>query len=490
MIGIPPIFTPGVPQLSTSPVETEGQPGPADTAALQARVAALVRMQQSIQTELSSLLAEQIPVPGSLTQASWFIDPISGNDANDGMTAQSPVRSYNGGIVARWGTTSPHLSQTTTLTWLESQPDGGADPVIFNPIMSQGVGIITGALGASQQLASGVFTAVTPKAIAPPQLLEVAMAGPIAAGSLIANTTAGKQSFAYVHAVISPGVYAMEQPHAPVELPYDASQTPTEINTWAAGDTFVAYEPCHVNLVRVAPTCAMFSSPLFPVCTQLANIVASSADGIPGDNVLDITTDVAMIFVRHDSEVSLSGFLIDSAGAAAWIGCDLSNGLYAPLGLFYIYGGKLADTQTNIVLLSSQIGNDVILERTSAGIFLVSATGAVFIGSCYVSGTIFVQSGDFAGVPATVWGPGSLDFIGAARNHYSAAHTAVATFPLTGGLFLNAQANANAFDPATGTWSGPIPLTAANLDQTFANAGFGGLALNITGTSLSGQGTD
>lgn len=70
---------------------------------------------------------------------------------------------------------------------------------------------------------------------------------------------------------------------------------------------------------------------------------------------------------------------------------------------------------------------------------------------------------------------------------YSPTATAVATFVQAGGLTLNQQANANAFNPAAGVWSAPIALTPANLDLSFAGGGFGGLAVNVGGAAISKQ---
>ena len=42
------------------------------------------------------------------TQADWYVDPVSGSDSNTGIIG-NPVQTIMGGVVAKWGTTSPTL---------------------------------------------------------------------------------------------------------------------------------------------------------------------------------------------------------------------------------------------------------------------------------------------------------------------------------------------------------------------------------------------
>src|SRR5271154_385783 len=177
------------------------------------------------------------------TQPAWFVDPANStghaSDSNSGLDALHPVLSYNGGVAAKWGTFSPVLRQTTTLTWLSSQPVGDADPVVFTPVIVGVVATIQAPPGAAQQIFTGTLGAVTPKNRATQQLLNADLGFAAPVGTLIQNTTAGKSSYAYVYANVAGTVFALTQPLNPATLPITEVVVPTEIDTWAAGDSFV-----------------------------------------------------------------------------------------------------------------------------------------------------------------------------------------------------------------------------------------------------------
>jgi hypothetical protein len=432
-----------------------------------------------------------VPNPNTWTQAFWFIDPVNGNDSNDGKTAATAVKSYNGGVVARWGTTSPTLPQTTTLTWLTSQPNGAADPVILEPVMVNGVCIIEGILGVAQQLSAGAIAAVTARVFNPPQLLEVTLPGPaLPAGTLIRNTTALKDSFAFVNTAPGGGVYTMEQPLTPTVLPYGGSVfAPTEVNNWLALDTFVAYEPCHVNLVRFEPIAAQFLAPDFPTPGQVANIVIMSADGIPGDNIVSLSDGVTLVNVRSDCQVAVdSVYHYDNAGTCAWIGCDISQGVLVPSQtLLALFGGKIADQVFAEAVITCAAMLDTLFVQSGGGAGITVYGSASFraqLTSVYVEGTVVMQEVSFIGL-AVAWGPGTLNFTNTSRNLYGVGgRTAVNTFVNTGGLLMNGQANANPWKASTATWEPAIALNPANLDAAFGPAGFGGVAINPGGASL------
>ena len=66
-------------------------------------------------------------------QPTWFIDPqnVTGlaSDLNSGLDASHPVLTYSAGVAGKWMTTSPTLSQNTTITWLSANTDN-TDPVL------------------------------------------------------------------------------------------------------------------------------------------------------------------------------------------------------------------------------------------------------------------------------------------------------------------------------------------------------------------------
>jgi hypothetical protein len=74
---------------------------------------------------------------GDTTQPAFFVDPsnVTGkaSDNNTGLTADVPLLTFSK-IVEQWGTNSPALAQDTTITFLSSQPNLGADdPIDISP---------------------------------------------------------------------------------------------------------------------------------------------------------------------------------------------------------------------------------------------------------------------------------------------------------------------------------------------------------------------
>jgi hypothetical protein len=141
---------------------------------------------------------------------------------------------------------------------------------------------------------------------------------------------------------------------------------------------------------------------------------------------------------------------------------------------------------------------DAILDGTSVPI---QAHKLVEISASFTSGVFYV-AGEirFAGPwlftthsnshLSIIWGPGTIDTVGSARISYgSAPGAASTTFLNTGGLELNGQTIANPFSRTTGTFEPAITITAAALDAAFGPAGFGGLAVNMGGSSYTNQGT-
>lgn len=185
------------------------------------------------------------------TQATWFIDPANStglaSDLNSGIDAMHPVLTYNGGVVAKWGTTRPTLVQNTSITWMSDAPANASDPVVCLPVISgigSGNGVVVtlqGVLGAAQTLHTGALAGVVAKNRPAKQLLEADLGFAAPIGSLVQNTTAGKSSYAWVYQNVAGTVFSLTEPMAPTVLPFNAVFTP--VDTWANGDTFTVFSP-------------------------------------------------------------------------------------------------------------------------------------------------------------------------------------------------------------------------------------------------------
>ena len=292
----------------------------------------------------------------------------------------------------------------------------------------------------------------------------------------------------------------------PVTLPVQAGFG-TEVNTWATGDTFEAYLPTAISIVQVGATVAVADYPTFTPQIQINHVSFISVD--------TANTDNESVILGNSVAVSESDFtvaLIDQSSPSSHGPLQASTvyenvNVNQAIALTAIYSDFSAGilAAVNGTLVAWSFDNDAIMAVTTAAeITLISDVTYGPAGSSfstpYVT-SIYIEAGGAtlghlrvtgsrSFTNAIVWGPGTLDTSGTARIYYnSGAGKAVTTFINTGGLRLNGQSNANAFNPATGAWSTPIAITASALDATFVGGGFGGLAVNVGGSSYTNQGT-
>lgn len=423
-------------------------------------------------------------IPASWAQATWFVDPANttgvASDSNSGIDAAHPVLSYNGGIVKKWGTTSPTLRQDTTITWLSSQPLGTADPVIFTPIMVASVAILEGQLGPAQLVHSGILGGVVAKNRATAQLLEANLGFAATRDMIVKNTTPGKTSLAWVY--LTGAVQTLTQPLTPAPMPFDFSSVVTEVDTWANGDSFEVYEPIRIDLVSCNPTVvelpASFADPV-----QIYHLVGFSPDGTPGDSDFRMGLNVSIIESAFDSVVQYptpcddEGAFVVNAFFGASVQCNTIG--YAVV----MMGGAIVASPFASIFLSWSPQFDAIVDNLalSAAIIGLNNATVLLVENLYIAGLIHAGGGQF--FRGIVWGPGQLDGLGSARLGYTAP--AVTRFQNTGGLTLNGQTQAHTIS-AAGVWSALINITAANLDDA---AQLNGIAVNVGGASFSGQGT-
>lgn len=434
------------------------------------------------------------------TQAAWFIDPVAGSDLNDGATAATPVKSYNGGVVARWGTTSPVLHQDTTLTWLSSQPVGGADPVVLTPVCAAGAGagsaavvMVQGLLDATTRVHSGVIPGggLTAKNRATGQLLQVDLGFAATPGMLVHNTTAGKDSYAMVYKIVAGTTYAMAQPIAAIALPAPADTVVTEVDTWAVGDTFEIFVPTAINAIQSEPTIAALDAVrTFPNPVQFQNIAIWPADGIEEDAIFDFHYTSAYNCTVLSQLAS--GWQDTSDMNAIWVNCYCSGSAETFNDFFHFAGGVLTASAIT-PQMACHFDFDAIIDLTAIGIGGFKAiNGPLSQGLVYVAGALvtvgeifFTAASSYSGT-SILWGPGSLDALDRSRIVYSSVATAAATFLNAGGLLINQSGTANPFDKASGAMGAAIAISPASLDAAFGAGGFGGRAVNPGGACFDG----
>jgi hypothetical protein len=440
-------------------------------------------------------------------QTIWYIDPANstGNarDVNFGADPQHPVLSYSGGVAAKWGTTAPTFrNMTVTLIWMSSQPTDSVDPVVFTPYTENAQVIIQ---GTQTVLFSGTLAGVISKNRATAQILTANLGFNAPIGTLVKNTTVGKVSYAFIFQLVSGTTYLLSQPLEPQTIPVSTFPTIVEVDTWADGDTFeiVATSAANISVLDVTPVQYIVDGGAFPEPLQLYQITAESADGTAFDNNMLFGLQIA--FVETTFNIIPTAFpsgAYDEPGL--FINCSCTTGVSA-MG---VYGGEISYFAGFIFQNGLNSGCswsfdfDAILSSTDGFSFVIGApaisTGEsetiagqgllCILGTVYASLTTSFTPVSAFSSESILWGSGTLDSIGSARIAYDAGD-AVATFLNTGGLKLNGQTSANPFQPSSGTWEPAIAITPAHLDAAFGVAGFGGLAVNVGGASISGQAT-
>jgi len=428
---------------------------------------------------LLELVDGLIPDPSTWTQAAWFIDPVNGNDGNDGKTPATAVKTWNGGVIGKMGTTSPILTQNTTFTFLSSQTDP-TDVVTFKPFCQRCWYVIT---GTRVQVAAGALSSVTAKNRAAGQVLEAALPAGAARGMLVVNTTRSN-SVAMVHKAVSGPVFELTQPQAPTPAPCSAYLgVPAEDNTWANTDNVIVYSLTGIYGGVFEHVSGQYLPPSFFAST-LHWLHLQSPDG-PSDSNFSLGPNMSMSECWSEQELldtSNGGGLttmvsqcmladVQASGASfeRWLVSGAIDASFGSSACFALYA--------NDCLLNASFGFGVI-QLVAAG-----AYPGVTLGNVAIRGSVTAK--DYITASAILWdatagaGSASFNLLGGVRCAYPG--TAVSTFLCT--ILANGTTTANPFDPATGTWEGAITLSAANLDAAFGVAGFGGNAIRPGGAS-------
>jgi hypothetical protein len=447
------------------------------------------------------------------SQATWFVDPqnVSGNanDNNSGSSALAPVRSYNGGIVAKWGTKSPTLRQNTSITWMSDANVGNGDPVILTPLMVNAVLTVQGIVDATRIVHSGALAGVVPKVIAadPGEALlqaDIGYAEATPVRTIIRNTTVGKESMAWLDLNTAGTTWSLSQPLIIETSPFLGVGPGGEVNTWANGDTFDALHFVTVNIVQVQPLIGEYVAPNFPAQVQIQNINIVGAGG-PGNDDLYIGDDTT--FIQCGSDACLIARVNEDAESTFYFNCNATQGVFDASGSNYFttyMGGRIISTFGTV--LSWALSHDVICDSSFTPGFDSFSWGQwtrppnpSFVpqaGSVYIRNTItaygmlrFDAASSFDG-QGRIWGPGTLDTQGLCRVSWVNGVLAVNVF-LCATLKLNGLTTAYAVstgDPAVLHPGRTISATGLDTPVGPGNT-FGGLAFQLGGSAYSNQGT-
>lgn len=210
-------------------------------------------------------------IPTSWTVASWFIDASNASgcasDQNDCQHSscsgsQGPCSTY-GEITARWGTVSPILQQSTTIT-IQSSHTSQTDPIDFEPTIEKGVDVGIKGISYGTQQGTGTITSITSKNRNTPQPLNITTAVSIGTGELVLNSTAGP-SVGWAAYNVTGTTWAMTQPLVQAAPPqHTLLGSLAENNSWAGTNTITTFIPFSANIAKIRPKFTDSGSTLFP----------------------------------------------------------------------------------------------------------------------------------------------------------------------------------------------------------------------------------
>jgi len=407
----------------------------------------------------------------SWTQSDWYVSWAHGNDTNPGTLAL-PVKTVNGGIVARWGTRAPILRQTTTIHVLDPQPVGVEKIVLSPAVAADSTGVPSNFLiEGTNAPVGGSFAAgvVTPKTIGGPgQLLEVTgFPAAAAPGMLVFNSK--RDSYAVIDSVVVAGTVILTQPDTDASLTVPtAVPAPVEDNSWASGDTLQLLQPPTLNWIGFFPSGGDANAALTaPTCwTQFISIPDPS--GTPGTSQFTAKSfgpGMAFNGVVFESYPVIDGL---NTVFGVFVTCCWSPGGATFIDVFVFSGAFNTGLTFETVSLGSTFDGDVILH----GLVEVQGVDYTSIGAVYGDGLLKPVHGAkaqmFTGA-APVANPGGVLW-GSVQINVEGPDSAYAISPVGGSTFTNSIVT-----------SGALTLEGVAFGTSY-NAGVftDGVAINVT----------
>lgn len=459
--------------------------------------------------------------PPSWQQATWYIDPQNGSGcASDnnrtcslstcGTSGDGPCVTYQS-VANRWGTYHPRLAQNTTLTFMTGATTQ-ADPIMFDPYVESGATVsVVGTLLASNV---GTLSAVVAKNRSTPQLLNATFGATFVPGYFIVNST--HSSSAWVNAHVSGTTYAMSQPLQRATAPVTPGMGATygEVDSWASGDSWTLYNPNQIALVECLPTIEPGGKPVTFVNVTVGTGTAGTVTVNEGVGFIESrVTESTLVWSVPDTPngnlLGVGGVLWNST-TDYWIsGGSPGQGVYAygaspaQSPVPYVYGGILSNFGGSVNGTSAVNGltvdfDTIITPSSSLGVSI----NTLSVGLAYVAGSAGALTDPLVtwmnavisprNTASIVWGPGQINVNATGRALYSSTSTATATFLNNAGspFLLNSQTTGCSVNTASPSaiWNCGITITVGALDGTLGASGFGGLATNPGGGTITKYG--
>jgi hypothetical protein len=404
--------------------------------------------------------------PIALSQTDWYVDWVSGNDANSGSITH-PVKTVMGGIVAKWGTTSPVLNQNTTLHIVSAQPFG-AEEIVLAPYCNGfafNIVQVPPVAGDPQLLGSGIVLAgLIAKNRTTAQRLTVTLDRNYPAGSIVQNLTSPSS------AVIESMVGAV----ATLCQPLDFGSF-SEVDTWANGNVVNVIAPSLLNLQHVVLNNSGFTNGI----SFMSGIRVPDPSGTPGFSWIDIGGYLLVL-----TECAIEGNLsvpADAQGVFLWDCWNDPSTTQSIRGVAAFYGG----TYPFVECLPINNGNFPFCVF-DLDAYVGAVRGQFWFALTYLSGLALVADGEtmFSRVNvagAAIWGPGQIGVERGGRllNHSSLSWVALILLTHPNPIVLDGSSTANNANPVTGVISPASFVSPANLDAN-------GTYVNLTTGSLVG----
>jgi hypothetical protein len=386
------------------------------------------------------------------SRASLFLDPVSGLDTNTGITSGSPVKTM-AEVVRRYGTTTPVLLHSLTVTQLSSQ-SGVTDTFVFNPVFITNGSVflwdgLTHATQVGANFSPTTVVAKTQSATGNTYFLQGTL--PSASdGSIVHNVTKGS------YAAISNGTSGQYSITQPLKL---TSNAIAEDNTWATTDTYQTLTPLTCNWSDIEPLLANVSTIQGLTFQGPTSLVRPKGETL----ILWSCIRPGLILDGTDATRGLASSLASSMGLNVW-GCYQDQGAY--FTRCNISGGIFADDSNNVAFDSCALDCDIILD---CGVEPVLMTGSNYLGAVF--------NEDFP-----------LQLVGG-----SAIIAAIASTAIVYGSTLNVTTRGILENGTGGTFANCLKMTTLQLDGVATGSSFNSAAANnpfTSGISLTSANLD
>jgi hypothetical protein len=467
------------------------------------------------------------PVSWSITQ--WYIDPGNesgaASDNNVGTTTSAPLLTVAGLYNQRWGcvgqgqTSCPATNNNVTVTFLSTQPGGGAsDPFCWRPMVrNKSSFVVNGVLNSTTQVSTGTFTAVTAQNRATSTTWTVTTSGGSNPNDLLVDSTHPARFLNFNN--LSGGADAASQLYATEPLNPTASVAlPAEVAI-ASGDSYADYTQVGLNVVCFEPQIenngggnpAVLQAVTIPVNNDdddgSSMIVQFGGSLIVADSTIYKATQVTNGVKGFPSTRMVNNYYVRNGQFQGALPPGTTSGpsqngdgSYQYSAVPQVFGGTFFDIDDTFEtsFVNVWLDYDVILEKGGIG---PSMGGVVFYGCVQTQGSGNYWAYNAYVFPTTqgacttnaIWWRGStngsastkLYAEGTTRWSYSGA-TATNTFlsPLL--LRINDLTTACSHNGAApDVIDCGISLTQANLDAAQSSTTFGGYAFNPGGASIT-----